>query len=281
MYRGVYAAFTGVPSREAALHAALLRVGAENAVLSHYTAAELWGLNRDPSQSIHVTVPRLSNPARYGKIPGVVVHKSDAILLGKHPARSLSCTRVEDTVLDIIRITQGFDEAYNWICRGVGSGRTTADRIREALDARPRFPRRRELKLALGDASEGVLSWLERQYVYGVERPHGLPEARRQHKIRLETGNRYLDNYYDEYRVCAEMDGTAAHPAAEQWRDKRRDRQVLVADKTLTVRFGYLDVRTQSSKCETAADMARILRDRGPAVGYPCGVAGCPVAAPG
>jgi hypothetical protein len=32
-----------------------------------------------------------------------------------------------------------------------------------------------------------------------VERPHGLPAARRQARIRQRTGNRYLDNLYEEY----------------------------------------------------------------------------------
>jgi hypothetical protein len=34
----------------------------------------------------------------------------------------------------------------------------------------------------------------------------------------------YLDNLYEEYEVCVELDGTAAHPADEQWLDKRRDK---------------------------------------------------------
>lgn len=40
---GVYATFTGEPSREALLWAAILRAG-PRAVLSHQTAAELYGL---------------------------------------------------------------------------------------------------------------------------------------------------------------------------------------------------------------------------------------------
>ena len=57
LHRGVYATFTGQPGREAALWAALQRVGPE-AVLSHDTAAELSKLAARQSQLIHVTVPR-------------------------------------------------------------------------------------------------------------------------------------------------------------------------------------------------------------------------------
>ena len=43
------------------------------------------------------------------------------------------CTRVEDTVLDLIQIAPTFDDAYEWICRAIGRRRTTADRIRQAM----------------------------------------------------------------------------------------------------------------------------------------------------
>ena len=93
-------------------------------------------------------------------------------------------------------------------------------------------------RLALGDADDGALSVLEYRYVHRVERPHGLPAARRQARIRQRTGNRYLDNLYEEYGVCVELDGTAAHPADEQWRDKRRDNANAVSG-IVTLRFGY------------------------------------------
>ncbi len=56
LQRGVYAAFTGDPAREAVLWAALLRAG-PGAVLSHQTAAERHGLLDEPSSVITITVP--------------------------------------------------------------------------------------------------------------------------------------------------------------------------------------------------------------------------------
>ena len=167
------------------------------------------------------------------------------------------CTRVEDTVLDLIQIAPTFDDAYAWICRAVGRRRTTADRIRQAMDARKKMRWRRELLVALGDVGEGALSLLEYRYVHRVERPHGLPAARRQARIRQRTGNEYLDNLYQEYGVCSELDGTAAHPADEQWRDKRRDNANAVHG-IVTLRFGLLDLGDRS--CQTAADVAAVLR---------------------
>jgi very-short-patch-repair endonuclease len=170
------------------------------------------------------------------------------------------CTRVEDTVLDLIQSAPTFDDAYAWICRAVGRRRTTADRIRQALDARKKMRWRRELVVALGDVSEGALSLLEYRYVHRVERPHGLPSARRQVRISQRTGNRYLDNLYEQFRVGVEIDGTAAHPADEQWRDKRRDNANAVLG-IVTLRFGLLDLGERS--CQTAADVAAVLRLRG------------------
>src|SRR5215469_514667 len=214
LQRGVYAAFSGEPARETVLWAALLRAGPD-AALSHQTAAERHGLIDEPSLLISITVPASRHPAQV-KIPGVVVHRSDAILRTRHPAMLPPCTRVEDTVLDLIQIATTFDDAYAWICRAIGRRRTTADRIRIAMDARKKMRWRREISVALGDAEGGALSVLEYRYVHRVERPHGLPVARRQARIRHGTGNRYLDNLYEGYGVCVELDGTVAHPARSE-----------------------------------------------------------------
>jgi hypothetical protein len=57
-----------------------------------------------------------------------------------------------------------------------------------------------------------------------------------------------------------ELDGTAAHPADEQWRDKRRDNSNTVSG-ILTLRFGLLDLGDR--RCETASAVATLLRSRG------------------
>ena len=186
------------------------------------------------------------------------------------------CTRVEDTVLDLVQIAPDFDDAYGWICRAIGRRRTTAERIRLAMDSRKKMRWRREIAAALSDADDGALSLLEYRYVRRVERPHGLPAARRQARIRQRTGNRYLDNLYEAYGVCIELDGTAAHPEDEQWRDKRRDNASLVSG-IVTLRFGFPELGDH--RCESAAYVAAVLRQRGwlgPA--HPCHRPDCPVA---
>jgi hypothetical protein len=275
LHHGVYAAFTGKPARGAELWAVQLRAGPQ-ATLSHQTAAELWGLVDRPSPAIHVTVPHNSNPERRGQISGAVIHRSRSLQHARHPVVTPPRTRVEETVLDLIDSARTFDEAYDWICRALGRRRTTAARIRDALQGRPRIQWRQDLELALGYAKGGALSVLEFRYVRGVERAHGLPAATRQARVRQTTGNRYLDNLYEQYRACVEIDGAAAHPEDEQWRDKSRDRWNAVHRGIDTIRIGVLDLINQERQCRTAADVAKWLSSRGPQVGHPCGP-DCPV----
>jgi hypothetical protein len=276
MHRGVYAAFTGTAPRRAELWGALLRAGPD-AVLSHQTAAELYGLTDGHSRPIQLTVPFDRNPDRCGRIPGVVIHRSRWLSRTRHPAFTPPRTRVEETVLDLIECARDFDHAYDWICRAIGRRLTTADRLLTALSARPRFRWRHDIELALGYAKGGALSVLELRYVRGVEAPHGLPTAVRQVRIRQATGNRYLDNLYEEYRACVEIDGTAAHPEDEQWRDKDRDRWNSVHEQVETIRIGMPGLLNQQRQCETAADVAKWLSSRAAPVGHRCSNPECPV----
>ncbi len=273
---GVYSDFTGTPKRDAQIWAALLRAGPD-AALSHWTAAERHGLVDRPVAAVHLAVPVNRHPARWSAIPGVVIHRTRYLEQAIHPMMSPPCTRVEYTVFDLIEAAATFEEAYDWICRAIGRRRTTSARLREAMASRPRMRWRQDLELALGDTQDGVLSVIERRYAHGVERPHGLPVATRQARVWQGTGNRYLDNYYEGYRACVEIDGAAAHPADEQWRDKDRDRWNAVHEKIDTIRIGTVALRTPQAQCATAADVATWLSGRGPATGHPCARAGCPV----
>jgi hypothetical protein len=246
-------------------------------VLSQQTAAELYGLVKQPSPVIHVTVPAGGNPAGSGRIPGVVVHRSRILDRTRHPVLLPPRTRIEDTVLDLIEGMDQPADRYDVICRAIGGQLTTASRLRRTLEKGGRFRARLEAESALADAGQGALSNLERRYLRGVERRPKLPVAKRQARMKAGRQSIYLDNLYAEYLVCVELDGTAAHPAGEQWRDKRRDRRNLAAEKIVTMRFGYSDLSTGQAQCRTAGEVVGVLRARGPRVGVGCRLAGCPV----
>ncbi len=230
------------------------------AVLSHETAAEVHGLANKPSTRIHISVPAGRHPSRDRKIRGVVIHRSRCLAPEWQPPWHLPRTTVEDTVLDLVAAARSFDDAYGWISAAAGRRLTTPELIGKALAARSRIRRRAWITAALRDAADGVHSPLERNYVHGVERAHGLPAARRQAKRRHASGNRYLDNLYEEYGLCVELDGVAAHPAEGRWRDTRRDNANL-AQGTETLRYGWPDATEH--RCRTAAEIAEVLRRRG------------------
>ena len=259
LYRGTYATFTGDLSREAKLWAAVLRAG-PGAALSHESAAEIHGLADKPSPKIHISVPASRNPSRLRRIPGVIIHRSRCLVPEWQPPWQLPRTTVEDTVLDLVSAARTFDDAYGWISIAVGRRRTTPQLLSKALAARSRIRWRAWITDALQDAAEGIHSPLERNYVHGVERAHRLPSARRQAKRRHGSGTRYLDNLYEEYGVCVELDGVAAHPAEGRWRDTHRDNANLVQG-TETLRYGWPDAT--ENRCRTAVEIAAVLRRHG------------------
>jgi hypothetical protein len=259
LHRGVYATFTGALSREAKLWAAVFWAG-PGAALSRETAAELHGLIDKPTAKIHVSVPAERRPGQHRPNRGVVAHRGRGLVAEWQPPWQLPRTSVEDTVLDLVAAARSFDDAYGWISAAVGRRLTTPQLLGKALAGRSRMRWRSWVAAALEDAAEGVHSPLERHYVRGVERAHGLPAARRQAKRRHGSGMRYLDNLYEEYGVCVELDGAAAHPAEGRWRDTRRDNENFVQGAR-TLRFGWPDVT--GHRCRTAAEVGTILRRRG------------------
>jgi hypothetical protein len=272
LHVGVYAGYSGGPARESLMWAAILAVRS-GAVLCHQTAAELHGLlDVGKVRAIHVMVPR-GRPVT--PLRGVMIHYSRRVDVARHPALEPPRTRLEDTVLDLAEAEATATGAISWILSACASRRTKPDRLLRAMETRPRVRRRRILLAALGDARAGVESILEHGYLYRVERAHGLPEGARQRWTRVGGISRYEDIRYEEYGVIVELDGGAAHPAGERWRDIRRD-NVSAMNGLLTLRYTYADVMERP--CEIADEIARALRRRG----YTGGVHRCgPSCAPG
>jgi hypothetical protein len=251
--RGVYSLTTGALSRRATLWTVLLRLGAA-AVLSHETAAELWGLDA-PSPKIHVTMP---SEARPSPIEGVVIHRSWRIVKARHPVRLPPLTTVEETVLDLTQTAPDLTTAAGWMARAVGARLTTADRLREAIERRPRMRWRRKLCILLREVADGCHSFLELLYRRDVESAHGLPRGTRQVQHKGSGRTRYRDVEYDEYGLVAELDGMLAHPDA--FRDMDRDNAVVL-DRATPLRYGFRQV--YETPCRVALQVATVLAQRG------------------
>jgi hypothetical protein len=190
----------------------------------------------------------------------VVIHRSRCLVPDWQPPWHLPRTTVADTVLDLVATARTFDDAHGWISRAVGRRLTSPQLLRETLARRSRIRWRAWITAALQDAADGVHSPLERHYVHGVERAHGLPTARRQAKRRHGSASRYLDNLYEGFDLCVEVDGLVAHPPEGRRRDTHRDNANLVQG-TETLRYGWPDATER--RCRTAAEIAVVLRRRG------------------
>ncbi|HWG61140.1 MAG TPA: type IV toxin-antitoxin system AbiEi family antitoxin domain-containing protein, partial [Streptosporangiaceae bacterium] len=242
LYRGVYAVFTGPPTRDAILWAAVLR-GGRGAVLSHQSAAEAEGLIPASKGPVHISMDsqrqaKISRRERRAGFPAIVVHRSTRLSSARHPTRVPPQTRLEETVIDLTQTAKSFDEAFGWLCLACSTRRTTADRLLSTTASRGKARYRSEVVEALGEIAHGVHSNLEYRYVRDVERAHGLPSAIRQ--ARHETGGlrRYLDNLYEDFMVGVELDGRAAHPTADRWRDIHRDNASASAG-IITLRYNW------------------------------------------
>lgn len=260
LHRGTYATFTGVPSRDAILWAALLRAG-PGAVLSHETAAEIHRLIDKPSAKVHITVPASHDPARRSPIRGVTIHRSRNVASEPLPPWQLPRTPIAETVLDLIESAKTNDDAFAWLARAVGRDFVSPAMLREALGTRKRMRRRPWLLEALTDVADGVMSPIEQRYVRDVERVHGLPTARRQVRRELDGGVRFLDNFYEAFKLCVEIDGRLTHPPEQKWRDADRDSDNLFRDDVQTIRLGHRHVTT--GRCAQAAKLAALFIRRG------------------
>jgi len=255
VHLGVYATHVGPLDWRARVSAAVLYCG-DGAVASHSTAARLHGLVEQDPDVIEVLIP-----ARRRVIRPDQIRLATCADISRRTAPSGWPTRttVEDSVLDMAE--QGdADNAIAWVSWACQRRRTTPERLADALDRRARHRWRKLLVDALGDVAAGVESALEHRYVKSVERPHGLPEARRQQVAILGGRRRRTDNEYEPFGVVVELDGRLGHEGEGVFRDRIRDNSATVSGKA-SLRFGWVDV--DARPCEVAQDVVLLLWSRG------------------
>jgi hypothetical protein len=206
---------------------------------------------------IHLAVDR----DRHARVPpGYRLHRmshlGERTMWNASPPR----VRIEEALIDVaVRKHDDFG-AIAVLADAIQARRTQAQRIREALAARTRVPRRDFLLGVLADLEHGTCSVLEHGYLTVVERPHGLPTARRQVRG-SRHGPLYRDVLYTDFDQVVELDGRMWHDNATQ-RDADLDRDLDAAiDRLATVRLGWGQV--YGRPCETAARIGRLLATRG------------------
>ncbi|HET9420743.1 MAG TPA: hypothetical protein VFO49_06390 [Nocardioides sp.] len=192
--------------------------------------------------------------------PGVrtrrIVRFSDVALMNLSPPR----VRIEHAALTVASEARSDDAAVAVLADVCQRRRTTASRLVAALRGRPRLARRGLLLEILDDVASGAYSALERRYLAHVERPHGLPTARRQRRVRPGRSVAYRDVEYLAQATVVELDGRLGHEhAMDRWADLERDIDAAVAGD-LTIRVGWGQVL---QPCRLADSVSRLLMSRG------------------
>jgi very-short-patch-repair endonuclease len=236
IHAGIYAAGRRALTREGHFVAAVLACG-EDALLSHESAAEHYGIRTRRAGPIHVTVPPDAHPRR----PGIKVHRRAG--LTPMLRDGIPLTNIVDTLVDIApRLSDA--QLERTINEAVNRDLTDPDRLRAAL------PRRRPgvcrvAKLLDRDTYVTTDSIIE-QRVLRIARRAGLPKPEAQRRL----GGGRVDFVWPELRLIVEADSLRYHRTPMQQKaDRLRDQQHAAAG-FVTLRFTHHQITFEPDHVE-------------------------------
>lgn len=210
LYRGVYVAAGAHLSLVGQCRAALLALP-RGAVISRFTAAELWGGIVPARSRLTVTLP-FGSSARH---PAFEVTRARR-MPPQRRHKGLPVTTPERTFLDLAAVLDLVDLVVlgdSLVRCGVTTPRKLVAAAREFRGARTALARR-----AAGLVREGVDSAMETRVRLMIVLA-GLPEPVVNHILRDEQGAwvHRLDLSYPELRIAIEYDGRQHAESSEQW----------------------------------------------------------------
>jgi len=257
LWRGVYAVGRGTVGQHGLWMAAVLSCGPE-ALLSHRSAAALWGLLRPfEGVDIEVVVP-YGTPRRR---PGITTHRR--CRPDPHPRRVVKSIPVTDVVTTLVDLATCVSDAL--LIRALNQ----ADRLdlldahglRSAIEPLPRRPGLGRLRSLLDrQGSAFADSLLELRFLRLV-RAAGLSDPESQ----VHVNGYRVDFYWPALGLVVETDGPLDHRTpAQQGTDRLRD-QTHAASGMTAIRFTEAQVRHEQDRVrETLVAVAdRLRQDRG------------------
>jgi very-short-patch-repair endonuclease len=233
LHRGVLAVGHGAVSADGRRLAAVLACGS-GAVLSHRSAAALWGLRRYTGR------PEVSIPSQACRsIPGILIHRSRSLVSADvTTVEGIPCTTVARTVVDlaargdrpglVAAITRA-EELRIYDGDGVDAA---LDRVRGKRGARLL----REVLAKWND--DRTRSHFERELLAFLQ-SHALPEPTVNAWITVESRTIQPDFIWPGQRVILETDGYATHGTRKAFGDDRRRDQLLTRNGWTTLRAAY------------------------------------------
>jgi very-short-patch-repair endonuclease/predicted transcriptional regulator of viral defense system len=220
IHRGVYAVGAPKLTRYGEWMAAVLACGSD-AVLSHQSAAALWGLMPDRRGPVHASVPRATRER-----DGIVVHRRKLGPRDVTEHHGIPVTTPATTLVDNAARLRGepLEAAVN---EADMRGFCKLDALREALDTMPRRPGVAQLRRLLDRRTFRLTrSKLERLFIPIAMRA-GLPRP-----LTRQWVNGYeVDFYWPELGLVVETDGLSYHRTPQQQTgDLERDQAHAAAD---------------------------------------------------
>jgi very-short-patch-repair endonuclease len=217
-HKGVYAVGHAQTTPIALAHAAVLACGAD-AVLSHESAAALWGLRRWPA------TPEVTVTERRTR-PGINTHRTTT--LDRRDITTNFGIRVTTVIRTIIDIEPRLTDPQ--LIRAIQDARVAhhlkASKLNELLR---RCRRAREL---IDPTQNPTRSKHEDDFVAWAKR-HGLPTPR----INVKVNGKEVDALFPEERVIVELDSVEFHDNPISFRADRRRDQGSAAHGFVTVRL--------------------------------------------
>lgn len=223
--------------------AAVLAQGPE-AVLSHRTAADHWGIRPSASARVEVTIP--SYAGRKSR-DAIVVHRSRTLGCVEVTVHDrIPTTRVARTLLDIAALVGPAS-----LERAIELAETLRlfdlREVVAALDAHPGKAGNRALKAALGHEPTITRSELEARFL-DLCASHGIPRP----SVNVRVGPYEVDFLWPEQRLIVETDGHRYHGSRMAIeRDHVRDVRLMAAGYRVT-RFTYRQVMREPAQVARA-----------------------------
>lgn len=255
IHAGVYAVGRRTISLHGQWKAAVLACGS-GAVLSHRSAAALWGIRGWSGRKTDVTTSRKARDTglirrHYSLIPPDEISEHEGIPV----------TTVPRTIFDMAATSP--PEAVESMLREA-EYRRLYDRL-SLHDLLERYPRRRgsrAVRAALGRVAERpgrIRSPLEERFLPFLDR-HRLPRPRFNAWLEVAGERCQVDCLWPEVRQIVELDGWEGHGTRSAFRDdKARDRRLRVAGYGVTrIAWAQLDDEPEA----IAADLRALLYKR-------------------
>jgi very-short-patch-repair endonuclease/predicted transcriptional regulator of viral defense system len=253
IHDGVYAVGHKVIPKQGLWMAAVLASGPE-ALLSHHTAAALWGIRGYSGGSIHVTVPHKSTSTKRTRR-----HFSVVPIDERGVEEGIPVTSVHRTIFDLAA-TASVDDVVAMIKEAEYLNRWDRLSLPDLLERYPGKRGSRNVRYALKRLKEEppgrTRSKLEQRFGPFLLR-HRLPLPRFNDWIFLGPKRFQVDCHWPDLRLIVELDGWEGHSTRSAFQDDRaRDRVLKVAGYSL-IRLTWAQLNTEPTA--VAADLRKLL----------------------